>query len=117
MIRVELQGLQVYGYHGVLESERRDGQPFLFDVEFEVGEAALSDRIADTVDYRAVAELVKRVSDERPMQLLESLAVRVADALAAAFDVEAVRVRVRKPNVQIEGFALDWSAVTVDRRR
>ncbi len=118
MIRVELHGLEVYGYHGVEEHERRDGQPFLYDIELELGDEPLSDRIGSTVDYRTVAEVVKRVSDERPLQLLESLAVRVADALLAAFTAAAiVRVRARKPNVHIEGFTVDFSAAAVERRR
>jgi dihydroneopterin aldolase len=118
VIRVELHALEVFGHHGVEEHELRDGQPFLFDIELELGDEPLSDRIGDTVDYRLVAETVKRVSDERPLQLLETLAAHTADALLAGFpSVVAVRVRARKPQVQIEGFSLDWSAAAVERRR
>ena len=118
MIRVELHSLEVYGYHGVEEHERRDGQPFLYDIELEIGEEPVSDRISSTVDYLAVAEVVRRVSDERPLQLLESLAARVADALLAAFaSADVVRVRACKPNVHIEGFSLAYSAAAVERRR
>ena len=118
MIRVELHSLEVYGYHGVEEHERRDGQPFLFDIELEIAAEPVTDRIGSTVDYRAVAEVVRRVSDERPLQLLESLAARVADALLTAFaSADVVRVRACKPNVQIEGFSLAYSAAAVERRR
>jgi dihydroneopterin aldolase len=118
VIRVELHGLEIFGFHGVEEYERRDGQPFLFDVELELGDEPLSDRIADTVDYCLVAAVVKSVSDERPLQLLEALAARVADALLAEFPrVAAVRVRACKPQVHIPGFQLDYSAAAVERRR
>jgi len=118
VIRVELHSLEVYGYHGVEEHERRDGQPFLYDIELEIGDEPISDRLSSTVDYCAVAEVVRRVSDERPLQLLESLAARVADALLADFAAaDVVRVRACKPNVHIEGFSLDYSAAAVERRR
>lgn len=118
MIRVELHALEIYGYHGVEEHERRDGQPFLFDIELDLAIEPVADSIRDTVDYVRVAEVVKAVSDERPLQLLESLAARSADALLAAFPLVAVvRVRARKPQVEIPGFGVAWSAAAVERRR
>ena len=59
---VELEGLEVFGRHGVLEDERRDGRNF-YDISLEVSEAALSDRLEDAVDYREVAACVQEVSD------------------------------------------------------
>lgn len=114
MITVELAGLEVFGYHGVEEDERRDGQPFLFDLALDVSDAAVSDRIEDAVDYRGVVALVRVVSDGRQFQLLEALAAAVADELVARFPVERVRVRVRKPQVDV-GLPIEWSAATVER--
>ena len=34
--RIELRGLRVRGYHGVLDGERRDGQEFLIDAVLAV---------------------------------------------------------------------------------
>ena len=113
-ILVELSGLEVFGRHGVLPEERT-GQTFLYDIELETSDAALSDRIEDAVDYREVAELVRVVSDGQRFDLLEPLAAAVADVLLARFEVERVRVRVRKPRPY--GIAADWSAATVERRR
>ena len=62
-MKVELRGLELHGYHGVLEEERRDGPAFLYDVELEVGERGASDRIEDAVDYREVAAAVREVND------------------------------------------------------
>jgi dihydroneopterin aldolase len=111
---VELHGLEVFGRHGVLDEERREGQTFLFDVELELEEPVV-DSIDETVDYRAVAAGVVEVSDSRPFQLLESLAAAVADALIADFGASRVRVRVRKPRPR--GVAAEWSAATAERRR
>jgi dihydroneopterin aldolase/2-amino-4-hydroxy-6-hydroxymethyldihydropteridine diphosphokinase len=110
---LELEGLEVFGHHGVLDEERRDGQMFLYDISLEVGEAGVSDRIEDAVDYREVAACVREVSDARPFNLIEALAASVADALFARFPVDSVRVRVRKPLPA--GVPATHSAATVER--
>ena len=113
MAIVELRGLEVFGYHGVNEHEQRDGQPFLYDVQLEVGEAGATDRIEDAVDYREVAAAITELSAARRFDLLEALAPAVADALLARFaQVEWVSVRVRKTQLRLP---VEWSAVTVRR--
>ncbi len=108
---IELYGLELRGYHGVLEQERRDGQRFLYDIWLDVGDGVTSDQIEDAADYREVITCVREVNDV-PRQLLETLAAAVADALLARFALERVRVRVRKPDVALP---VEFSAVTVER--
>jgi dihydroneopterin aldolase len=116
-VKVELVGLELRGFHGVLDEERREGQRFVFDVELEVGEAAASsDRIEDAVDYRDVAAAVREISDGRRYRLLEALAAAVADALLERFPVTWVQVRVAKPDVRLEPPVVE-SAVTAVRTR
>jgi dihydroneopterin aldolase len=113
MAVVELHGLEVFGYHGVNEHEKSDGQPFLYDVQLEVGDAGTNDRIEDAVDYREVAAAIVELSGARRFDLLEALAPAVADALLARFaQVEWVSVRVRKTQLRLP---VEWSAVTVRR--
>ena len=114
MTTIELAGLEVFGYHGANEDERRDGQRFLYDVELEVGEAGSSDRIEDAVDYREVAACVREVSESHAFHLLEALAAAVADALLDRFPAARVRVRVRKPDVRLP---VEHAAVSVERSR
>jgi dihydroneopterin aldolase len=113
---VELRGLELHGFHGVLPDERERGQRFVYDVELEVGERGANDRIEDAVDYRLVAAVVREVND-RPFGLLEALASTLADGLAERFPVDHVRVRVRKPEVRPAGIDLEFSAVTAERPR
>jgi 7,8-dihydroneopterin aldolase/epimerase/oxygenase len=116
-VTVEVAGLELHGYHGVNEDERREGQRFLFDVWLDVpGSAAESDRIEDAVDYRQVVALVREISDGRAYGLLEALAAAVADALLARFPVDRARVRVRKPDVRLDA-PVEHSAATVERTR
>jgi 7,8-dihydroneopterin aldolase/epimerase/oxygenase len=115
-VTVELYGLEVAGAHGVEEAERQAPQTFLYDLRLEVPDAATSDRLEDTVDYREVVRCVQEVSDARQFQLLEAMAGAVAEALVGRFDLEAARVRVRKPNVELVAPVV-WTAATVERRR
>jgi dihydroneopterin aldolase len=113
-MKVELRGLELFGYHGIGDDERRHGQMFLYDVELEVGTRGASDRVEDAVDYREVAAVVREVAETRH-DLLEALATNLADRLLAAFPVEHVKVRVRKPEVRPAGIELEYAAVTVER--
>ena len=116
MIELELHALEVRGFHGALPEERERGQRFLFDIWLVVPEAALSDRLEDAIDYREVALAVREVSDGHAYHLLEALASGVADELLARFPAERVRVRVRKPDVELDP-PVEYSAATVERSR
>jgi dihydroneopterin aldolase len=111
---VELQGLELRGYHGVEEDEKRYGQAFVYDVALEVGERGANDRLAEAVDYTKVAAVIHEVN-ERRVDLLEALASSLADTLLESFQPEWVRVRVRKPEVRPAGLHVEFSAVTVTR--
>ena len=110
-MKIELHGLELHGYHGVLEEERVNGQTFWYDVELEVGEWGASDRLEDAVDYREVAETVGEVNALR-FELLEALASTVAERLHERFPVARVKVRVRK---HPPGMNVEYSAVTAER--
>jgi dihydroneopterin aldolase len=114
-VLVELAGLEIPGRHGVEDWERETDQPFVYDLELELAEPR-SDSIDETVDYREVVELVRAVSESRQFQLLESMAAAVADALLERFPAERVRVRVRKPEVQL-GVPVEHTAASVERSR
>jgi len=110
-MKIELHGLELFGYHGVLEEEKENGQTFWYDVELEVGEWGTTDRLEDAVDYRLVVDAVREVN-ERRFELLEALAATVAETLMERFAVARVKVRVRK---RPAGMPLDYSAVTAER--
>jgi dihydroneopterin aldolase len=113
-VTVELVGLEVFGRHGVEDEEREQGRTFVYDISLAVPQPG-SDRLEDTVDYRAVAACVREVSDAAQHRLIENLASAVADELAARFPVERVRVRVRKPGISPAGLDVEYSAATAER--
>jgi dihydroneopterin aldolase len=114
---IEVVGIELLGYHGVLEAERRQGQRFVVDVWLETADerAAETDAIDDAVDYRDVVAAVREVSEARAYHLLEALASSIAERLLGLSHVASVRVRVRKPDVQLE-LPVEHAAVTVERR-
>lgn len=118
MDRIILKDMAFYGYHGVLPEERQRGQVFFVDVEVEcdLHPAGHSDDLQDTVDYRDLYGRVEAVLAGPPKALLEAVAEEVAHRILEVERVQAVRVEVRKPHVQLGG-ALAYAAVCVERRR
>ena len=100
--QIELTGLTGFGYHGVLESERENGQDFSVDVTLLVESPQVNDNIQNTVNYAEVAKLVHQFITGKPVDLIETLADNIADHLAKLPLVKAVEVTVNKPNAPIE---------------
>ncbi|HUR13649.1 MAG TPA: dihydroneopterin aldolase [Mycobacteriales bacterium] len=116
MDTIALTGLRVWGRHGVLPEERRDGQDFLVDVELSLDTrpAAVSDDLADTVDYATLADRLAAVVAGEPVDLIETLASRLAEVCLGDDRVISARVTVRKPGAPIP-HAFSDVAVTVVR--
>ena len=115
-LTVEVRGIEVHAYHGVHEHEQRDGQRFRLDVRLQPRSAAAceTDRLADAVDYGAVARLVAEVATTRRFDLIERLGAAVGDAILTRFPVDRAWVTVHKPDAPIP-LAFDDVAVTVLR--
>jgi dihydroneopterin aldolase len=115
---VGLMGLRIRGFHGVLPQERRDGQDFVVDaiVETDTRAAAGSDDLADTVDYAAMAARLAAVVGGEPVDLIETLAARLADAALVDPRASAVTITVHKPQAPV-GLAFGDVTVTVRRTR
>lgn len=100
---ISLRGVSARGRHGVLPSERQNGQRFIVDADLSVDlrSAGRSDALTDTVNY---ADVAQRIVDEirgEPVDLIERLAQRIADALLRIDRVDAVTITVHKPQAPI----------------
>ena len=93
-----LENIQVPAALGVTAEEREMRRPVRIDLELgrNLAPAGSSDRIEDTIDYGDVYRIVEAVAGDGEHRLVEALAERVADALLGGFDIEWVRVSVRK---------------------
>ena len=116
--RITLRGMRFMGRHGVPDEERAEAQPFEVDLvlRLDLAAAAASDDLADTVDYAAAFDVVRRVVEGRSFHLLEALGGAIADAVLAAFPVDEAEVRVRKPKAPLPG-AFETVEVRLRRRR
>ena len=117
--RIVLAGMVFLARHGVNEREKVEEQRFEVDVELGVDTrpAAARDDLAQTIDYRGVYAITRRVVEETTLELIESLADAIArEILAANSGVQEVVVRVRKPDVDLGG-PLDYAGVEIRRGR
>ncbi len=101
--RIRLTGVEATGWHGLLPDERRDGQRFVADVvvHLDTRRAAARDDLSHSVDYGRLAEEVHAVLAGEPVDLIETLAERVAATVMAHPGVLAVDVVVHKPQAPI----------------
>jgi dihydroneopterin aldolase len=115
---IALTGLTVFGHHGVFDFERRDGQEFTIDLRLglPLKDAAASDDVADTVHYGELADRIAAIVAGEPVNLIETLAQRIADAVLEDERVKVVTVTVHKPHAPIQQTFADV-AVTVHRGR
>jgi len=100
---IEVHGIRARGHHGVLESERVTGQIFIADVVLAVDtrSAADSDDLTDTVDYSQVAQAVYAELAGEPVDLIETLAERIAACCLAFAGVQAVEIALHKPEAPV----------------
>ena len=117
--RVLLKGMVFYGHHGVRPQEKDLGQPFVVDLEAELdlGVAGRSDNLDDTVSYTLLYRLVKEIVEGPGSNLLERVAETIAQRVLDEYQVDAVRVRVKKPEAPIKGSDLRHAAVEIFRER
>ena len=119
--QIRLVGVTARGWHGVFPEERRDGQDFTVDVilHLDTTKAAATDDVVDTVHYGDLAVRIADVIRGEPVDLIETLAARIAASCLASPDcagVAAVDVAVHKPQAPItELFADVVVAIRRDR--
>ena len=114
---IRITGIKGFGYHGVFEAERTNGQDFYVDVELEVDltRASVSDDVTDTINYAEVTDLVVEEITTNPASLIEKLAGRIAERIKVTFAQAArVTVTVHKPQAPVTAVVKDIS-VTISR--
>ncbi|MEI7540043.1 MAG: dihydroneopterin aldolase [Actinomycetes bacterium] len=117
--QIILSAIHGFGYHGLFEHERRDGQDFFVDVvmSIDLAAASQSDSIDDTVNYAEITDLVVSEITSHPVNLIEKLAGRIAERiLISHVKVSNVTVTVHKPQAPVAAQLKDI-AVQVTRQR
>ncbi len=112
-----LEAIQVPAALGVTAAERRMRRPVLLDIEVtrDLRKAGRTDKIRDTLHYKRIFEVVEDVASNQEHRLVEALGERIAAAVLAKFDADAVTVTVRKPK-PIAG-VLEHAGIRITRTR
>jgi dihydroneopterin aldolase len=113
-----VSGIRCFGHHGVFEHERREGQVFVVDLTLglDTAPAAVSDDLRDTVDYGSLVASVKQAVETDPVDLIETLAQRLADVCLRDRRVEWARITLHKPDAPIAAEFADVT-LTITRTR
>ncbi len=115
--RIFVRGLQIQASIGVHPHEYESTQPVIIDIELDMGDmpAPKEDRLHETLDYGLVAQKAEEIALESHVQLVETLAARIASwALEADGRVMACAVRISKPQALLKA---DVAGVEVIQRR
>lgn len=115
---ITLTGLRVRAHHGVFDFEREQGQDFVIDVAvwLDLSPAAGGDDLAETVHYGELAEQVAAAVAADPVDLIETVAERVAAVALSFAAARRTRVTVHKPDAPIS-VPFGDVAVTIERSR
>ena len=116
--RIAVRGISAHAHHGVYDWERERGQTFRVDavLELDTAPAAAGDDLDRTVNYAALAQQLHAVLTGEPVDLLETLAQRLADVCLDNPLVDAVEITVHKPDAEL-GVPFDDVTVTIRRER
>ena len=117
--QIVLTRIHGFGYHGLFDHERENGQDFYVDLSLSVDltAAAISDSIDDTVNYAEITDLVVEEITSNPVNLIEKLAARISErVLNQHLKVISVVVTVHKPQAPVAAQLKDI-AVVVARTR
>ena len=118
-MRIFVEHLEFVGHHGVYEEERRDGRRFAADLSVDVHrpDGARTDDIEDTLDYRALAQVILEVGEGPSRHLIERLASDMLDRLFERYDaIGSAELTLRKYATGVPG-APDSVGITVTRHR
>jgi len=101
--KMEVTGIEVWAHHGVFDHERRDGQLFLIDVAWwlDTSPAAHTDDLESTIDYGKVTNVIVAETQSGPVDLIETLAERLHQALFAQFPMDRLQITIHKPQAPI----------------
>ena len=115
--KISIKGLKGFGYHGVFDFEKRDGQDFYIDLDLQLdlAVASKSDELHDSVDYSKITSIALQAIENQKFDLIERLAGFIADAIKDEFPViQKIEVTVHKPSAPVRESVTDIS-VTITR--
>lgn len=116
--RIELTGLECFGYHGVFEEEKKTGQPFIVDVTCWLDTVGIEDDLSRTVNYAELADVAANIVEGPSRDLIETVAAEVAETAMQRFEIlHAIEVTIHKPKAPIPRTFADVAVVARRSRK
>ncbi|MCP4583022.1 MAG: dihydroneopterin aldolase [candidate division Zixibacteria bacterium] len=102
---VRLNRMSFFAYHGVSEAEKEIGGRYEVDCEYDIdtAKAARTDSLEDTTDYTEIYAMIENIITNNKFNLMEALANKLADSLIKSFNIERLKLKVRKMKPPIKG--------------
>lgn len=119
MDEIILKNMAFYGYHGVLDEEKKLGQKFFIDaiLYLDLKEAGKTDNINYTANYGLAYEMIEKVVRNERYNLIEALAERICGEILDSFkEIQKISVKVKKTEAPVSGI-FDYFAVHIERER
>lgn len=117
MDKIEIKEIQIYGYHGLFESEKQAGQQFSVDCEISVDTSMCKEEILRTVHYGEVTMDIVKFFTKYRFDLLETLANELSKYLLIKYPlIQELKLCIHKPHAPIQAIFGDVS-LTVTRKR
>lgn len=112
---VFIEGLQVQTTIGYYEWEKKIKQLLVFDLQMgtDIRAAANGDELAKTLNYAEVSVLIDEFANANAVDLIETLAERLAEHLINTFALKWLKLKVSKPTAVKEADAV---GVIIERR-
>ncbi len=104
MSQIFIEGLEVFGHHGVYEEEKQNGQLFIVDciMQVDYAKASATDALEHTVNYAEVALFIGDYFKSTRHDLLETVAEELATSILLMFPaISELKLKINKPNAPI----------------
>ena len=114
-LKIQVDGINVYGTHGIYDQEKKDGQNFRIDLLIELKENILnfenykSESFENTINYENLVDEVINVSDSNSFDLIETFAYEILNSLRKYNNISKATVTIHKPNSPLKELVEDIS--------
>lgn len=114
--KIMIKNLEVFAFHGAIPEENRLGQKFYIDLTIykDLRKACKEDSLKDTIHYGMVHDEVVLTAKSNTYYLIEKLAEEIAKNVIEKFEIEKIKVKIKKPNAPINGH-FEYVAVEIER--
>ena len=98
MYKIKIKDLKVFGYHGLYQNEKKKGQNFIINLEYEpiVDIDKINDDISKTVDYVSIVDFIISEFNIKRFKLIESLAENLMKKINNSFKIKCLNISILK---------------------